>query len=220
MILHLAAVMSADDVAALRDALADPALFDDGRRTAGWAAAAVKNNRQARPGGRARTLAHQVERALQANEVFAAYARPKAFVRTQFSRYGEGMAYGAHVDDALMGGQRTDLSFTLFLSDPQTYDGGDLVIETEAGDTRVKMAAGEAVVYPTGALHRVEPVTAGERLAAVGWVRSFVRRADQRDVLFDLEIAARGVHGREGKSDTFDRLAKARANLVRMWAED
>lgn len=220
MLLHLSGILSAEKAAALRDLLDDPAVFADGRATAGWAARQVKNNEQVAPGARAETLGRTVEAALQANEVFNAYARPKAFVRTQFSRYTPGMAYGTHVDDALMGGVRTDLSFTLFLSDPHSYSGGELVIETEAGETAVKMAPGAAVIYPTGALHRVDPVSEGVRLAAVGWVRSYVRRADRRDILFDLDIATRTIAETDGKNAVYDRLAKTKANLMRMWAED
>jgi PKHD-type hydroxylase len=147
-------------------------------------------------------------------------ARPKAIVRLLISRYEPGMAYGTHVDDALMGGMRTDLSFTLFLCEPESYEGGALVMDDAYGEREVRLPAGELILYASTALHRVEPVTSGVRLAAVGWVRSFVRDSSRREVLFDLETALRGVHETAGKTPLFDLLAKTRTNLLRMWAED
>lgn len=134
------------------------------------------------------------------------------------SRYREGQTYGAHVDDAIMGGARTDLSFTLFLSEPDGYDGGALIVEDVLEARSIKLGPGEMILYPSTALHRVEPVSRGERLAVVGWIESWVREAERREALFDMELALREVHGREGKSALFDRLAKTRSNLLRMWA--
>ena len=115
---------------------------------------------------------------------------------------------------------RTDLSVTVFLSDPEDYDGGELVIESAAGEQDVKLAAGDAVVYPTTFLHRVAPVTKGERLAAVTWVRSLVRDAAKREMLFDLETARHALFERLGKTPELDLLAKTQSNLLRRWAED
>ena len=114
---------------------------------------------------------------------------------------------------------RTDLSFTLFLSDPETYDGGALVIEDALEARSIKLQAGDMILYPSTTLHRVEPVTRGERLAVVGWVQSQIRNGEQREILFDLDQAVEAAHAAEGKSPQFDRLAKTRANLLRMWAE-
>ena len=119
-----------------------------------------------------------------------------------------------------MGGVRTDLSFTLFLSDPESYQGGALVMDDAYGERDVRLPAGELILYPSTTLHRVDPVTSGVRLAAVGWVRSFVRDSSRREVLFDLETALRSVHEAAGKTPLFDLLAKTRTNLLRMWAED
>jgi PKHD-type hydroxylase len=115
---------------------------------------------------------------------------------------------------------RTDLSFTLFLSDPQSYDGGELVIDTPSGEEAFKLASGSVVTYPATTLHRVQPVSGGERLAAAGWIRSHLRDAAQRELLFDLETARRRLFDREGKTPEADLLAKCAANLMRMWAED
>ena len=137
-----------------------------------------------------------------------------------FSRYQPGHAYGAHVDDALMGGVRSDLAFTLFLSEPDSYDGGELVIDSTAGEEGFKLAPGSVITYPATTLHRVAPVTRGERLAAAGWVRSYIRDAGRRELLFDLDTARRRIFDREGKTAEGDLLAKCAANLLRQWCED
>ena len=117
-------------------------------------------------------------------------------------------------------GVRTDVSFTLFLSEPASYDGGELVIDTPSGEEAFKLKAGSIVTYPASTLHRVAPVTRGERLVAAGWIRSHVRDAGKRELLFDLETARRRLFDREGKTAEADLLAKCAANLMRMWAED
>ena len=142
------------------------------------------------------------------NELFCLAARPKALSPLLFSRYDTGMQYGSHVDDALMGGMRTDISFTLFLSDATSYDGGELIIDSASGEETFKLEAGALVAYPATSLHRVGAVTRGARLAAVGWARSFVRDPAQRELLFDLDTARRQLFAREGKSAEFDLISK------------
>jgi PKHD-type hydroxylase len=157
---------------------------------------------------------------IAANPLFRLVARPKSLSPLILSRYESGMAYGSHVDDALMNGVRTDVSFTLFLSDLDTYDGGALVIETSGGEEDVRLPAGSLVAYPSTTLHRVAEVTRGARLAAVGWARSFVRDPAKRQLLFDLDTARQSLFQRHGKTAEFDLLSKTSANLLRMWAED
>jgi PKHD-type hydroxylase len=199
----------------------DKAKFVDGRATAGWHARLVKNNLQAPAGDTAvDALRASLAAAIAGNALFEAVARPKALSPLILSRYEPGMAYGAHVDDAIMQGMRSDVSFTLFLSDPATYDGGALVIDTPGGEEEIKLPAGSLVSYASTALHHVSPVTRGSRLAAVGWARSFVRDAARRELLFDLDTARRNLFAREGKTADFDLLSKTSANLLRMWAED
>jgi len=212
-------VLSADEVALVRETLAH-ATFEDGRETAGFAARLVKNNRQAANDRTIETVRKLVEERILGNDVFAMAVRPKALASVMFSAYERGMQYGSHVDDALMQGMRTDVSFTLFLSDPESYDGGELVIESASGEDAVKLAPGSMVAYPSTALHHVAAVTRGTRLAAVGWARSFVRDAAQREMLFDLDTARRQLFAREGKSTEYDLVSKSLANLLRMWVED
>lgn len=218
MLLVIEGVLSAVEAQVLREAAADLP-FEDGARTAGRFARAVKANDQAAPGAERDALLAKVERALAANPVFRAAARPRALTPLILSRYRNGQTYGLHVDDAMMGGLRTDLSFTLFLSDPGTYDGGALILEDRFEARAVKLSAGDMILYPSTSLHRVEPVTAGERLAVVGWVQSLVRQADRREILFDLDQAIETLHGAEGKSPLFDTLSRTRSNLLRMWVE-
>ena len=213
-------VLSVEDVASVRAALAN-ARFVKGRETAGFAARIVKDNRQAASDDTSLEPARElVMQKIANNDVFRLAVRPKALTPVMFSRYEPGMRYGSHVDDPLMQGLRTDVSFTLFLSDPESYDGGELVIESASGEDAVKLSAGSLVAYPSTALHNVAAVTRGTRLAAVGWARSFVRDAARREMLFDLDTARRQLFAGEGKSAEYDLVSKSLANLLRMWVED
>jgi PKHD-type hydroxylase len=219
MILAITDVLTAADVEEVRSGFAT-APFVDGRATAGWSARLVKSNLQASPAPEVERLRALVETRLRDHPVFALATRPKTILGPLFSRYQPGHAYGAHVDDALMGGVRSDISFTLFLSDPASYDGGELVIDSTAGEEAFKLAPGSVITYPATTLHRVVPVTSGERLAAAGWVRSFIRDAGRRELLFDLDTARRRMFARDGKGEDYDLVSKSLANLLRMWAED
>lgn len=213
-------VLAPDALETVRAALAR-ARFVDGRETAGWAAREAKHNRQAAASDRSLDSVRKlVAERILGNDVFALAVRPKALSPLLFSRYEDGMHYGSHVDDALMQGMRTDVSFTLFLAEPESYDGGELIVETAGGEEPVKLAAGALFAYPSTTLHRVAPVTRGARLAAVGWARSYVRDAARRELLFDLDTARRRLFAREGRSEEFDLMSKSLANLMRMWAED
>lgn len=218
MFLVLPAVLSPAETAALAEAAGDLA-FEDGRATAGRYAREVKANDQAAASPERDAILARVEQGLRAHPLFRAAARPKAMTPLILSRYRAGQTYGLHVDDTLMGGVRTDLSFTLFLADPASYDGGALIVEDSLEARAIKLQAGDAVLYPSGSLHRVEPVTRGTRLAVVGWVQSLIRDPARREILFDLDRSVETVFAKEGKSETFDRLAKTRSNLLRLWAE-
>lgn len=219
MQLSIANVIDAAEIARVRSVLAE-ARFEHGAATAGWAARLVKDNEQAVVEARVGDVRDELVARVEANPVFRMAARPCGIVNPMFSRYRDGQAYGTHVDNALMGGRRTDVSFTLFLADPASYDGGELVIETSAGEDAVKLEAGSMIVYPATTLHRVEPVTRGERLVMVGWARSYVRDAARRELLFDLETALRVLFDAHGKTAEHDLISKSLANLMRMWAED
>lgn len=196
------------------------ARFIDGKSTAGWHAKVVKKNLQVDVGDAMLHKARaRVKTALMDNPLFLMAARPKQLSPALFSKYGEGMEYGNHVDDAYMGELRSDLSYTIFLSRPEEYDGGELIMDSTQGEQPYKLAAGDMILYPSTTLHRVECVRRGSRLAAVGWVQSIVRRSDQRELLFDIETARISLFQREGKTTEFDLLSKSMSNLLRMWGE-
>ncbi|MEM6836604.1 MAG: Fe2+-dependent dioxygenase [Cyanobacteria bacterium P01_C01_bin.120] len=217
MIFEIPNVISADELSKVQSTLAH-AEFIDGKLTAGWYAKAVKHNRQIK-GSDAKDLRAFVKMALLRNPLFQAAVRPKHIHSILLSRYDLGMEYGRHTDNALMGQYRSDVSFTIFLSAPETYEGGELVMEGADDERSYKYAAGSAIAYPSSTLHRVNPVKSGVRLAAVGWVHSWVKDPAQREILFDLDTVRRSLYAQSGKSDQFDLLCKSLANLTRQWAE-
>lgn len=219
MILCLQGVLGAADLADLRAAV-EEGTFRDGRETAGWHARVAKDNEQAHPADeRLAGAAGLVGERLLRHEVFALAVRPKRLAPVMISRYAEGRSYGTHVDDALMGGLRSDVSFTVFLNAPSEYAGGDLVLERPEGEQSFKLEAGDAVVYPSTFLHRVDRVESGTRLVAVGWAQSFVRHAEHRELLFDLDTARRTLFAKHGKTPEFDLLSRSLSNLLREWTE-
>ncbi|AMA10208.1 MULTISPECIES: Fe2+-dependent dioxygenase [unclassified Picosynechococcus] len=194
--------------------------FVDGKLTAGWYAKLVKENQQlAKATPTAQALEEQVRQALQNNALFQTAIRPKTVHTLLFSRYGPGMAYGRHTDNALMNGMRSDVSFTLFLNEPSDYEGGELVIEGADSEQSYKLPAGTAIAYPSTSLHRVNVVTKGTRLVAVGWVQSWIRDAQKREIVFDLDVSRRSLFAQSGKTTEFDLLSKSVANLLRLWSE-
>lgn len=219
MAIVISDVLDAQKLAALQEAAATLD-YEDGRATAGRYARDVKANLQARKSPALDAIFETVRATLNANEIVTSVARPRRFARMLLSRYRSGMTYGTHVDDPVMNGNRTDLSFTLSLSDPGSYVGGELVMEDMLEDRAIRLQAGDMVLYPTSALHRVEPVTKGERVAIVGWITSWVRDPARREILHDLDVAARATHEQHGKTPIFDRIFKTKANLSRMWYDD
>lgn len=233
MLAHIQGVLSADEVANIRSVL-EGADWVDGRVSAGPQGAAVKNNLQAAedsPQGQA--LSQQVIDALMRNRVFMAAALPARIAPPLFNRYDVGMGYGTHIDGAIrtyrapeagvgMGARhcRTDLSATLFLTDPDDYDGGELNIETPYGVHAVKLPAGDLILYPSVSRHRVEPVTRGSRWASFMWLQSMIRDDSRRDTLFEMDAALRELDRKLGaKDDTLVTLTGMYHNLVRMWSE-
>lgn len=220
--LAVANLLSTEAVAMVREGLrCGP--FIDGAATAGWSARLVKAAKQLADGPATRALQEGIGEALQANSVFANAVLPHRIARPMFLRYRTGMRYGTHVDNAVMDTEyerlRTDVSVTIFLSAPDEYDGGELVIESPAGEEGHKLAAGSALVYPSNTLHRVNEVTRGTRDVAVTWVQSLVRSPARREILFDIERARRTIFERDGKTAEFDLLHKTAANLRRMWVD-
>lgn len=199
----------------------------DGRMTAGPQSALVKHNLQLpNDDPAAREAGRIILGALGRNETFLSAALPRSIIPPLFNRYIIGQDFGTHVDNAIRANPqtgeriRTDLSVTLFLSDPDTYDGGELVIETQYGSQDVKLPAGELVLYPSTSLHRVRPVTRGERVASFFWLQSLVRGQHERSMLFDLDQTIQSLSAQLGAGDdSVVRLTGIYHNLVRLWAE-
>ena len=226
MLICVPDVLSKAEVADFRAAM-DAADWEDGRSTAGAQSAMVKKNEQSPPNGElARQLGEAVIKALVANPLFVSAAIPKQIFPPLFNRYGVGQHFGVHVDNAVRGDHltgariRTDLSVTLFLSEPDEYDGGELIVEDYYGSHRVKLPAGHLVLYPATSLHAVTAVTRGVRVASFFWLQSMVRDGHARSLIFDLDTAIQGLVQRVGRDDPeLVKLTGIYHNLIRCWAE-
>lgn len=228
MLICVPDVLSKDDVADFRRIM-DGCPWEDGRSTAGAQSAMVKKNEQLPPDSEAaRRLGNRIISALTANPRFISAAVPKQIFPPLFNRYAasNGHHFGIHVDNAVRGdhltGQRirTDLSVTLFLSDPEEYDGGELVIEDFYGSHEIKLPAGHLVLYPASSLHMVTPVTRGMRVASFFWLQSMIRDAHARSLIFDLDTAIQALVERMGRDDPETvKLTGVYHNLIRYWAE-
>jgi PKHD-type hydroxylase len=228
MLICIPEILSKADVAEFRRIM-DGCVWEDGRSTAGAQSALVKRNEQLPPDGEvARQLGNRVVSALTANPRFLSAAIPLHIFPPLFNRYtaADGHHFGIHVDNAVRGDRltglriRTDLSVTLFLSEPEEYDGGELVIEDFYGSHQVKLPAGDLVVYPASSLHMVTPVTRGARVASFFWLQSMIRDVHARSLIFDLDTAIQALVARLGRDDPETvQLTGIYHNLIRCWAE-
>jgi PKHD-type hydroxylase len=218
-------VLTAPEIAEVRGLLGK-AKWEDGRSTAGDQSAATKNNQQLPEAAREMPKARDiVSKALARNPQFIARALPKTVFPPLFNRYsGTSNAFGNHIDNAVRTFApsarhvRTDLSATLFLSEPSMYDGGELIIEDGVGARAMKCAAGDLLLYSATSVHRVAPVTGGERLASFFWIESMIRRDDQRALLHEMDMAILALRTRKGDNAETVRLTGCYHNLLRMWA--
>ena len=223
MLLAIPGLLNEAQLAKIHETL-EGAQLADGRLTAGFAAARVKNNLELQPGPERRELLNRILMAsLGHHETFRFACLPHRVADPIFARYTPGMAYGDHVDDPIMGLAgprfRTDISMTVFLNPPQGYDGGELVIRTSFGERQVKLPAGDAVIYPSSSLHRVAEVTQGERLVALTWIQSYVRDPAQRELLYELGLARERLLRDAPGMETTGFVDRSYANLLRMWGE-
>jgi len=223
MLLLLPAVLESDELALVRALLA-AARFVDGRLSAGAAARRVKNNEEMDPAAQdLERLNRVVMGSLARHPVYRAGALPLHVASPLYARYGPGMTYGDHLDDPIMGADgvkyRSDIALTVFLNPPDEYDGGELAIRTSAGEQLVKLAAGDAVLYPAGSIHHVSPVTRGERLVAVTWVQSLVRDAARRELLYGLNAARAKLLRDAPEATETGQVNAAYLNLIRMWSD-
>jgi PKHD-type hydroxylase len=225
MLLHVPNVLTTEQVADIRR-LIEPARWIDGRATAGYQAAPVKDNAQvAEDDPAAREAGAIVIAALEPNAMFRSAALPYKVYPPMFSRYCHGQTFGLHVDTALrpVAGTphrvRSDLSATLFLNAPEDYDGGELVIEDTYGAHAVKLPAGDMVLYPGSSIHQVKPITRGARLASFFWIQSMVREDSRRTMLFDLDNAIQQIGRAIPEHRGLVQLTGVYHNLLRRWAE-
>lgn len=224
MLLHIPGVLTADELQAIRRGL-EAATWTDGRQTVGVQGAQVKRNLQVDADDPARAeLSALIETAVRRHPLFFAAALPLRILTPRFNCYQQGGTYGMHVDGAVMQVDaqthlRSDLSCTVFLSDPDTYQGGELVIRDTYGEHDVKLAAGDAILYPAGSLHQVTPVTQGQRLASFFWVQSMVRDPQQRSLLFDMDTAIQALRQSDADEQAIVQLTGVYHNLLRQWAQ-
>lgn len=224
MLLHIPDILSQEQLRQMRAAL-DAADWTDGRETVGAQGAQVKRNRQLPDTSPLRRqLGETVLAALAKNPLYHAATLPLRTLPPRFNRYEGGGEYGFHVDGAVMavpGGEqlRSDVSCTLFLADPDEYDGGELVINDTYGEHEVKLPAGDIIVYPSSSLHRVAPVTRGARLAAFFWVQSLVRDDNRRRLLLELDASIQSLTRDGANAQALLQLTGVYHNLLRQWAE-
>lgn len=225
MMVHIPQVLSAEQVAHCQQVFAQ-ADWEDGRSTAGHQSAQVKKNLQLPESSpAARALGDLVLGALERSALFISAVLPQRVFPPLFNRYEPGMNFGSHVDNAIrqVTGTplrlRTDVSATLFLSAPESYDGGELVVEDTYGSHSVKLPAGDLIIYPASSLHHVTPVTRGARLASFFWVQSMIREVSQRALLFDLDTAILQLNQEVPRSPSLVMLTGIYHNLLRQWAE-
>lgn len=234
MILHLPNVLTPEELGQLRAWLTEDAAWSDGRITAGTQSSQTKNNQQlVETSPVAQQASHLVSHAFARNPLFVTGALPKRVYPPLFNRYaGAANSFGKHIDNAVRTEAatarhiRTDLSCTLFLSDPASYEGGELVVHDTFGQQAIKLAAGDAVLYPGTSVHQVMPVTQGERLASFFWIESMVRREDERRLLYEMDMAILALRQKNfeanpqsADSNAVVSLTGCYHNLLRMWCD-
>ena len=223
MLIQIPSVIDQDKLKNIRDTLSKTG-FVDGRKTAGMMAQRVKHNEEMQA-NRQQTeyLDHLIMSALASNVTFRDAVLPHQVAQPVIARYTPGMSYGDHIDDPVMGGAgahfRTDVAVTVFLNEPDQYDGGELVINTAFGEQKVKLNAGDAVTYPASSIHRVNEVSKGERLVAVTWIQSMVRDPGKRELLYELAQARNDLMKDNPDSSTTKQVDHAYVNLIRMWSD-
>ena len=211
-------LLNSEELKILRKNLDKEELFwEDGKQTDGKHAAEVKNNLQLkRDVNLSKKLSKLIIKKILSNDFIKSFALPKKIHGTMFSKSSNGMKYGRHIDNPYMSSGRADLSFTIFLSCKDNYEGGALSIESFDSEKKFKLDAGEIIIYPSTFIHSVEEVISGERLVFIGWIESYVKSIEEREYLFDLDAAARSLLAKYGRSDEVDLIFKSYSNLLRI----
>ena len=191
--------------------------WEDGKKTAGSQASMVKNNMQLnRESETSKKLSYLIKKKILSTPLIKSFALPKIIHGIMFTKSLNNMHYGRHVDNPFMSSGRSDLSFTISLTDKNTYSGGELIIEEMNSEKEFKLNAGEIIIYPSNYLHSVKEIKNGERLVCVGWIESYVKSIEEREYLFDLDAGAKGLLAKNGRSDELDLIFKSYSNLLRI----
>ena len=191
--------------------------WEDGKKTAGSLASKVKNNLQLnRNSDISRKNAEFIIKKLLSNPLIKSFALPKKVHGIMFTKSAKGMKYGRHIDNPYMSSGRADLSFSIFLNEKNSFEGGELIVENINTENKFKLNKGEIIVYPSTYLHSVNEITKGERLVCVGWIESYVKSIEEREYLFDIDAGARGILAKYGRSDELDLIFKSYSNLLRV----
>jgi len=191
--------------------------WEDGRKTAGSHAAKVKNNLQlCRTSELSQNLSKFITNRILSNALIKSFSLPKNIHGIMFTKSREGMKYGRHIDNSFMSSGRADLSFTIFINEKDSYQGGELNIENINSESTFKLNSGEIIIYPSTYLHSVNEIKNGERLVCVGWIESYVKSIEEREYLFDLDAGARSLLSKYGRSDDLDLIFKSYSNLLRL----
>ena len=191
--------------------------WEDGKKTAGSHASIVKNNLQLnRESEISKKLSDSIKKKILSSPLIKSFALPKIIHGVMFTKSLNNMQYGRHIDNPFMSSGRSDLSFTISLSDKSKYEGGELIIEEMNSEKEFKLNSGEIIIYPSTYLHSVKEVKNGERLVCVGWIESYVKSIEEREYLFDLDAGAKGLLAKNGRSDELDLIFKSYSNLLRI----
>jgi len=194
--------------------------WEDGKKTAGSHASIVKNNLQLkRTSDISKKLSLLIKQKILNNDLIKSFTLPKNIHGIMFTKSSKGMKYGRHIDNAYMSSGRADLSFTIFLTKKNLYEGGELLIENLISENKFKLNSGEIIIYPSTYLHSVQEVLDGERIVCVGWIESYIKSIEEREYLFDLDAGARSLLAKHGRSDDLDLIFKSYSNLLRVMGD-
>ena len=211
-------LLNAEEIKLIKKEIEDATQdWEDGKKTAGSHASMFKNNLQLNRNSDISIKNSQlINKKILLNPLIKSFSLPKQIHGIMFTKSSKNMHYGRHIDNPYMSSGRSDLSFTLSLTNKEFYKGGELIIETINSEEKFKLNAGEVIIYPSSYLHSVNEVTNGERLVCVGWIESYVKSIEEREYLFDLDAGARGILAKYGRSDEVDLILKSYSNLLRI----
>ena len=211
-------LLNAEEINLIKKDLEDETQhWEDGGKTAGSQASIVKNNLQLNRNSEvSKKYSHFINKKIFSSQLIKSFSLPKRIHGIMFTKSSKNMHYGRHIDNPYMSSGRSDLSFTLSLTNKDFYKGGELIIETMNSEEKFKLNAGEIIIYPSSYLHAVNEVNNGERLVCVGWIESYIKSTEEREYLFDLDAGARGLLAKHGRSDELDLIFKSYSNLLRI----